>query len=140
MPGIICRWIMFHPIHWKRNITEITEETGYSNYGLRHILTDAHKEARKAITTALLHWHDTGNDGFLSLSWGTRPGSTVLNLNPGSCWGNDVPRDMAKEKEIQECAISRNNHGYSLLGSAKYYSSKNLAHRHNSKLINVMKQ
>jgi hypothetical protein len=43
---------------------ETTEETGYSNYELRHILTDAHKEASKAITTALLHWHDTGDGGF----------------------------------------------------------------------------
>jgi hypothetical protein len=34
---------------------EIIEEIGYSNYGLQHIVTDAHKEARKGITTALLH-------------------------------------------------------------------------------------
>jgi len=47
---------------------EIIEQIGYSNSGLQRILTDAHKEARKAITTALLHWHDTADGGFLSLT------------------------------------------------------------------------
>ena len=70
MPNIIC-WVndliqgngpitdklpvYFTLILQQRNIVEITEELGYFNHGLQHILTDAHQEARKAITTALLH-------------------------------------------------------------------------------------
>jgi len=45
----------------------VFEGLGYSNFFTQwvpHMLTDAHKEARKVITSDILYLHDTGFKGF----------------------------------------------------------------------------
>jgi hypothetical protein len=58
------------------------------------MLTDAHEETRKAITTDLSHQHNTEDKGFLScVVNGEKSASTTLNSNLSSnCWNITLPR------------------------------------------------
>jgi hypothetical protein len=70
----------------------ITEELGYSKVcacWVPQMMTDAHKEERKATVTDLLPQCSTGGAGHLShpLSQGMKSGSIILNPYPsGKQW------------------------------------------------------
>jgi len=70
------------------------------------MLTDAHEETRKAITTDLSHQHNTGDKGFLScVVNGVKSAFTTLDHNLSSnCWNSAIY--TPKEEKIQECGIS----------------------------------
>jgi len=67
------------------------------------MLTDTYRNAKKTIATELFHLYNKE----------CVPLSIILNKSPrGNQW-NDI---VVLQSEIQECSISRKNHGHSFLG------------------------